>query len=176
MEKGLVHIYTGNGKGKTTSAIGLGIRAYGRGFKVYMAQFLKSAETGELNVLKTLEPGFTVKRFEMVNKFTWSMNDAEKKETGEGIDKLFDTTVIDSESGAWDMLILDEILGAIKGGFISLQKVVEFVKNKPYGLELIMTGRAAPEELVVLSDYVSEINPIKHPMDKGIGARIGIES
>jgi len=176
MEKGLVHIYTGNGKGKTTSAIGLGIRAYGRGFKVYMAQFLKSAETGELNVLKTLEPGFTVKRFDMVNKFTWNMNDAEKRETGEGINRLFDTAVEDTGSQAWDMLILDEILGAIKGGFISLQKVVEFVKNKPQGLELVMTGRAAPEELMALSDYVSEINPIKHPMDKGIGARIGIES
>ncbi|HEY9063047.1 MAG TPA: cob(I)yrinic acid a,c-diamide adenosyltransferase [Pseudobacteroides sp.] len=176
MEKGLVHIYTGNGKGKTTSAIGLGIRAYGRGFKVYMAQFLKSAESGELNVLKNLEPGFTVKRFEMVDKFTWNMNEAEIKETGEGLNKLFDLAITDTKNGAWDMLILDEILGAIKGGFIPIQKVIEFVKNKPEGLELVMTGRAAPEELVALSDYVSEINPIKHPLDKGIGARIGIES
>lgn len=176
MEKGLVHIYTGNGKGKTTSAIGLGIRAYGRGFKVYMAQFLKSAETGELNVLKNLEPGFIVKRFEMVDKFTWNMNEDELKETGEGLNKLFDKAVTDSQSGAWDMLILDEILGAIKGGFIPLQKVIQFVKNKPEGLELVMTGRAVPDELVALSDYVSEINPIKHPLDKGIGARIGIES
>jgi len=176
MKNGMVHIYTGHGKGKTTSAIGLGIRAYGRGFKIYMVQFLKSADTGELNVIKNLEPGFTVKRSEMVNKFTWNMNEEEKRQTTEGINKLFDTAVKDSESGAWDMLILDEVLGAIKGGFISLQKVAEFVKNKPHGLELVMTGRAAPEELIVLSDYVSEINPIKHPMDKGIGARIGIES
>lgn len=176
MKNGLVHIYTGNGKGKTTSAVGLGIRAYGRGFKIYMVQFLKSADTGELNVLKNLEPNFIVKRSEAFNKFTWNMNEDEKRQMTEGVNNLFDAAVKDAESGAWDMLILDEVLGAIKGEFISLQKVVEFVKNKPHWLELVMTGRAAPEELIAISDYVSEINPVKHPMDKGIGARIGIES
>lgn len=174
--KGLVHIYTGNGKGKTTAAIGLGIRAYGRGFKVLMVQFLKGSETGELAVINELGPRFKLCRGKEVKKFTWSMNEEELKALKKSMEEIYMNAVSEAKSGNWDMLILDEILGSISSKLISAEDVAEFIKNKPESLELIMTGRNAPQELIDLSDYVSEINPIKHPFNKGIPARKGIES
>lgn len=174
--KGLVHIYTGNGKGKTTAAIGLGIRAYGRGFKVLMVQFLKGAETGELAVINELGPRFKLRRGKEVKKFTWSMNEEELKALKKSMEEIYINAVSEAKSGNWDMLILDEILGSISSKLISAEDVAEFIKNKPESLELILTGRNAPQELIDLSDYVSEINPIKHPFNKGIPARKGIES
>lgn len=173
--KGLVHIYTGNGKGKTTAAIGLGVRAYGRGFRVLMVQFLKGTETGELIALKQFEPNFILKRGKPVNKFTWNMNEQEKIEARGAMTELFKYAEEASGSGNWEMLILDEIIGSITTGFVELQEVLAFIKNKPEKLEVVLTGRNAPKELIELADYVSEINPVKHPMEKGINARIGIE-
>ena len=173
---GLIHIYTGNGKGKTTAAIGLGVRAYGRGFKVLLVQFLKSADTGEIHTLKKLEPGFLIHRGTEIRKFTWNMNDDEKLRAVEIQQGIFKYAVEAATSGAWDMVILDEILGALNTGMLDLKEVVQFVKGKPENIELILTGRNAPAELTELADYVSEINAVKHPMEKGIPARRGIEN
>lgn len=174
--KGLVHIYTGNGKGKTTAAVGLGIRAYGRGFKVLMVQFMKGAETGEIHTLKMLEPGFELRRGKEIKKFTWNMNEDELNELKKATREQFYEAVESVASGQWDMLIFDEILGSISTGLLSVDDVAGFLKNKPEKLEVVMTGRNAPAELVEVSDYVSEINEIKHPFRKGIPARKGIES
>lgn len=174
--KGLVHIYTGDGKGKTTAAVGLGIRAYGRGFKVLMVQFLKGWETGEIKTLKMLEPGFVLYRGKEVLKFTWEMNEEELAQTRKIQQDIFDYAVDEAKSGSWDMVILDEIMGAVSSSMVDLPDVIKFVKNKPEKVELIMTGRYAPAELIDLADYVSDIRPVKHPMEKGIPARKGIES
>jgi cob(I)alamin adenosyltransferase len=174
--KGLIHIYTGNGKGKTTAAIGLGIRAHGRGFKVLMVQFLKGADTGEMFILKSLEPGFTLHRGTEIRKFTWDMSKDELQQTREMQENIFKYAMDSAICGDWDMIILDEVMGAITAGMLDLNAVVGLIKQKPDKLELVLTGRNAPAELVELSDYVSDIHAVKHPMEKGIGARKGIEN
>lgn len=174
--KGLVHVYTGNGKGKTTAAIGLGIRACGRGLKVLMVQFLKSMDTGEIYSLKRLEPNFMYYRGSKTRKFTWQMDEEEKKETLKEQNEIFSFALAESLSGKWDVLILDEILGALSSGFIALKEVVDLISSKPENLEVVLTGRNAPPELIAMADYVSEIISIKHPIEKGIPARKGIEN
>ena len=174
--KGLVHIYTGDGKGKTTAAIGLGIRACGRGFKVLMVQFLKGAETGEMHTLKKLEPDFVLYRGTEIKKFTWNMNAEELRLTRKEQEEIFDHALAAAQNGSCDILIMDELIGAVATGMIQIKAVADFIRNKPDKLELVLTGRDAPAELVELADYVSDIKTVKHPMDKGIPARKGIES
>ncbi|PYG89047.1 cob(I)alamin adenosyltransferase [Ruminiclostridium sufflavum DSM 19573] len=170
---GLVHIYTGNGKGKTTAAVGLGIRAAGSGMKVLMIQFCKGGSTCEELVIAQLKPAFELLKDKKISKFTWQMTEEEHKQMRENTLNLFNLAI--SSANNKDMIILDEIMAAISAGFIDEKLVFDFVKNKPSHLELVMTGRNAPEKLVELADYVSEINAVKHPMTKGIDARKGIE-
>lgn len=174
--KGLVHIYTGNGKGKTTAAVGLGIRACGRGMKVRMVQFLKGMETGEMHVIEKLNPDFILIRGKEIKKFTWNMSEAELKELEQICMQAFEEAAAEACSGRWDMLILDEIMAAVTGGFIPVEAVLELIRNKPDKLEIVMTGRNAPPALVEAADYVSEIQAVKHPFEKGIPSRKGIES
>jgi len=175
MKKGLVHIYTGNGKGKTTAAIGLGIRAYGRGFRVLMAQFLKGAETGELNTVQKLEPGFEIRRGRAAGKFIFNMSEEEIARLKDSMRELFFGAAREAAGGKWDMLILDEIMGCVAEGLITAGEVCDLIKDKPESLEIVMTGRNAPAELTELADYVSEIMEIKHPFKKGVPARKGVE-
>ena len=174
--KGLVHIYTGNGKGKTTAAIGLGIRACGRGFRVLMVQFLKGAGTGEVFTLKKLEPDFVLHRGTELNKFTWNMTEDELRQAKARQEDIFRFAAEAVSGGNCDLLILDEVLGAISAGMVDAKAVADFVRTKPERLELVLTGRDAPAELVELADYVSDINAVKHPMEKGMPARKGIEN
>lgn len=175
MQLGLVHIYTGTGKGKTTAAVGLGIRAYGQGLKVLMVQFLKGWDTGEMKVIASLGPCFQLFRYTENDKFTWGMSDEErggiKGEMRVGLNYAIEAVM----SGEWDMIIMDEIMAAVNYGFLPLEEVVEIVKNRPKGLELVLTGRDAPVKLIGLANYVSEITACKHPMEKGVIARAGIE-
>ncbi|MDO0824747.1 cob(I)yrinic acid a,c-diamide adenosyltransferase [Desulfosporosinus nitroreducens] len=175
MQQGLIHIYTGAGKGKTTAAVGLGIRAYGQGLKVLMVQFLKGWDTGERKVIATLEPCFQLFRYKENDKFVWNMTDEEKsgleREMRIGLNYIVEAIM----SEEWDMIIMDEIMAAVNYGYLPLEEVVEIVKNKPLKLELVLTGRDAPVKLIELADYVSEITARKHPMAKGIIAREGIE-
>ncbi|HHW31980.1 MAG TPA: cob(I)yrinic acid a,c-diamide adenosyltransferase [Clostridiaceae bacterium] len=173
---GLVHIYTGNGKGKTTAAVGLGVRAYGRGLKVLLVQFLKGTVTGEINTLKLLEPDFMVYRNDEIKKFIWNMTPEEKEKAKKIQQDIFNYAKDSVMECKRDLVIMDEIMAAIKLKFIELQDVIDLIKNKPNNIELVLTGRDAPAELIELADYVSEIKAIKHPMEKGIKARIGIES
>lgn len=173
--KGLVHIYTGDGKGKTTAAIGLGVRACGRGLKVLMVQFLKGTPTGEMYSLKALEPGFKLYRGTETKKFTWEMNTEEKARTAAEQNSIFRFAVDAAAGGECDLLILDEALGAISSGMLDKEAVIEFIKGKPEKLELVLTGRGATPELIELADYVSEIRAVKHPAEKGVNGRKGIE-
>lgn len=172
---GMVHIYTGDGKGKTTAAIGLGIRACGRGKKVLLVQFLKGVQTGELFTIEKLKPDFEYYRNEENKKFTWNMNQEELEKMKENEEGMFQYAVKEAVAGGRDLIILDEIMAAITSGFIAPDKVIDFVKNKPSQLELVMTGRNAPPELIQLADYVSEIKAVKHPFSMGTAAREGIE-
>ncbi len=170
--KGLIHIYTGDGKGKTTCALGLAVRATGSGRKVYFLQFLKSWGCSEH---KVHVDGLTMKTVEEKVKFVFNMDDEEKEENRKLNEQKFREVTEMVVREGYDMLVLDEIIGTIMMEQISLDTVVDFLKNKPENLEVVMTGRDAPKELVDLADYVSEIRKIKHPFDKGMPARKGIE-
>ncbi len=170
---GLVHIYTGNGKGKTTASIGLGVRAVGSGMKVLMVQFCKGTSSAEEASLEKLKPNFELYKIKQIDKFSWQMTPQEKEEMQKITLDLLDYAIKKAQSK--DMIILDEIMAAITGDFIDAKQVSHFIKNKPTKLELVLTGRNAPSELIELADYVSEINAVKHPMSKGIQAREGIE-
>ncbi|WP_058486147.1 cob(I)yrinic acid a,c-diamide adenosyltransferase [Defluviitalea phaphyphila] len=175
MELGLIQVYCGEGKGKTTAAIGQGIRAIGQGMKVIMIQFLKSSFTGELDTLKKLEPDFKVFRFEKPKDFFWNLNDEEKKELKNEIMNAinFSKKVLDTKE--CDMLILDEILGVIQNGLLKESEVCELLDKKPLGIEIILTGRYLTDEIRKKANYISNIHAEKHPMNEGIGARKGIE-
>ncbi|MEQ8191309.1 MAG: cob(I)yrinic acid a,c-diamide adenosyltransferase [Candidatus Eremiobacterota bacterium] len=175
LSSGLVQIYTGDGKGKTTAALGQALRAAGHGFNVRFIQFLKCLDSGELHSAEKLHPSFIIYRFESQKKFFWTMNDEEKKELKKEISLAMDfarKTIINEEC---NILVMDEILGALHNKLVSMEEIKELIERKPYHMELILTGRNAPEELVSMADLVTEMKKIKHPMDNNIASREGIE-
>ncbi len=174
MDKGLIHIYCGDGKGKTTASLGLALRAAGRGFKVRIIQFLKSQDTGEIHALKKI-PEITLIRSERRFKFYNQMSEQERKDCRDYQDKMLSEGLKAARSGEADLLILDEVLPSYQYHMVDREAVLSFLQNKPESLEVVLTGRDPAEELVELADYVSEMKKIKHPLDQGIPARIGIE-
>ena len=167
---GLIHIYTGNGKGKTTAALGLILRASGRGLKVV----LKGRETGELRTLSLL-PGVTVFRGKPLTKFSFQMNEQEKAEVLQSHNAFIQELASYCRKEETDLLVLDEVIGACGTHLLDESLLIDFLKHKPEHLEVVMTGRNPSPELLELADYVSEICKRKHPFDKGIPAREGIE-
>ncbi len=174
MKKGLIHIYCGDGKGKTTASIGLAIRALGRGYHVIFLQFLKWQETGEIAILNGLTNATVIRGTDLPHKFTWSLNEQEKSLLLEKHAEIFRkaTSLCGSDKC---LLVMDELIGTYDMGLIDREMVLDFLRNKPEGLEVVMTGRNPADELVALADYVSEVRKIKHPMDQGVIARDGIE-
>ncbi len=171
MKQGYVHIYTGNGKGKTTAALGLGLRAAGAGNKVHMLQFMKGRRYSELNSLEHVK-NFTISqhgRDEFVDKEKPEKIDIDLAH--EGFSKAKELI----KKNIYDMIILDEINVAIDFNLISLGDVLQLIEEKPEKLELILTGRYANHELIKIADYVSEILEIKHPYQKGVITRRGID-
>lgn len=209
MELGLVHVYTGHGKGKTTASLGLALRAIGQGFKACMIQFLKGGKyTGEYITARTNLEGLDIYQFgkECIKMDTQLKLDGFSKNTGQkgknngnmmvrGVSFCGDCracfTIGETErqdtlkglafakktvaSGDYDVIILDEICSAINQGLIDADEIVELAKSRPPGTELIFTGRDAPRKLLDIADYVSNIESVRHPYDKGIEARRGIE-
>ena len=172
--KGLIHIYCGDGKGKTTASIGLSIRALGRGFCIVFVQFLKWQETGELEILKKL-PGISIVRGENIpHKFTWNMTEEEKTVLRDTHSQMFHQAISLCAKEKC-LLVLDELIGTYDMELIDREMVLNFLRNKPEGLEVVMTGRNPAEELKKLAHYISEVRKIKHPMDEGIIGRKGIE-
>lgn len=172
---GLIHIYCGEGKGKTTCAVGLTVRASGNGLKVLFMQFLKTGTSSELKVLAGLD-GVDILETTPVKKFSFQMTEEEKNETKRISAKEVDDAKKATENGAYDMLVMDETLGAIEAGLLDEKVVLDFLKNKPEHLEVVLTGRYPSDELVGLADYVSRIDKVKHPFDRGVQARKGIEA
>jgi len=172
LEKGLVQVYTGNGKGKTSAAFGLALRAIGRGLKVYIIQFIKGGfDYGELYVIERL-PNLELKAFGRGKFITQKPPGKEDIELAEEAFQLAKTVV---EGGEYDIVILDEISVAVDLKLISLERVLELIKNKPKHVELILTGRYTPSEIIKAADLVTEMKEVKHPFNKGYQARKGIE-
>ncbi len=174
MKKGLIQIYTGNGKGKSTALFGLGIRAIGRKRRVLIIQFLKARETGEVMFLKEVNPkNLVFKRVNTSRKFSWNMDEEEKAKAREEV--LEGMKWIIDNQGDFDLVLCDELVNCIGSGSISEEELLEFMNKKENHVELVMTGRDASEKLVEKADLVSEMKKIKHPFDKGINAREAIE-
>lgn len=171
---GLIHIYCGDGKGKTTAAVGLAVRCAGRGNKVLLVQFLKSRDSGELYSLAKL-PDIEVMRGKESKKFTFQMNEEEKHALLIEHNKMFEQVLAKIKNGGYSLLILDEVIGALNAKVFEMPKLIEFLRHKPENLEVVLTGRNPAPEIVKIADYVSEMRKVKHPMDKGIMAREGIE-
>jgi cob(I)alamin adenosyltransferase len=172
LEKGIVQVYTGDGKGKTSAAFGLALRAIGRGLKVYIIQFIKGGfDYGELYIIDKL-PNIKLKAFGRGKFVTQQPPGKEDVRLAEEAFKLAKEVV---ESGEYDMVILDEINVALNLKLISLKEVLELIKKKPKHVELVLTGRYAPNEIVEAADLVTEMREVKHPFKKGCQARKGIE-
>lgn len=169
--EGLIQVYFGNGKGKTTAALGLALRAAGRGKEVLIVQFMKKWDYGELHSIQLI-PQITVK--------TFGTKDFVYKGKAKEIDyqeakKAFAEGVQAAKSGQYDIIIFDELNVAIYFELLELKQVLDFLEEKPEEVEIIITGRNAPEEIIKKADLVTEMCEIKHPYQKGIQARIGIE-
>lgn len=175
LKHGLVQVYTGNGKGKTTAALGQAMRSTGRGLTVYMVQFLKSSDTGELHMVKKLYPEFQVFRFEKPRGFFWTLDQEEKQELKGEINNAFEFCRKVMSNSECDVLILDEIMGVLQNGLLTVSEVLELINQKPQNMELILTGRDAPLEIVNAADLVTEMREIKHYFSKGVPQRKGIE-
>ncbi|MBS7626521.1 cob(I)yrinic acid a,c-diamide adenosyltransferase [Candidatus Bathyarchaeota archaeon] len=169
--QGLIHVYTGDGKGKTTAALGLALRAAGHGMKVCMIMFLKGRYLyGERNSAKHI-PGFQIEAYGQKH-FIKSKPGREDIEEAE---EAFERAISKVKAGECDILILDELTHAINLGMIRLDQVMELINGKPEGLELVITGRDCPPEIIEAADYVTEFVERKHPYRRGIKSRKGIE-
>ena len=170
---GLVHLYCGDGKGKTTAAVGLAVRHSGRGGKVVFAQFLKDGTSGECRVLAKL--GVTVLAANPVGKFSFRMTEEEKAETAAALGRTFDAATGFAVRERATLLVLDEICAAVNCGFLPEKTLTEFLESRPDSLEVVLTGRDPSENLQVHADYITEMKKRRHPFDEGIAAREGIE-
>lgn len=170
--KGCVHIYCGDGKGKTTCVMGLATRAAGSGKKVLLHQFLKENNSSERNIIDHI-PKITVVPGAKMDKFTFQMNEEERKQLHEANDAMFDELI--AMAADYDMIVLDECVYALSMGLLTEDKVIAFLESKPESLEVVMSGRNPSERLMEYADYISEIKKVKHPFDQGLSSRIGIE-
>lgn len=168
----MLHIYCGDGKGKTTCAMGLAVRSAGHGNRVAVAQFLKGGNSGERTVLAGL-PNVTLLPVPEVIKFVFTMTEAEKAQTrAETTAAFLQAAELAKEC---DLLVLDELCGALSTGMIALDTVLDFLDSRPEGLEVVITGRDPAPELQQRADYITEMKKIKHPFDQGHNARKGVE-
>ncbi|MBL7050964.1 cob(I)yrinic acid a,c-diamide adenosyltransferase [Candidatus Woesearchaeota archaeon] len=190
---GLVHVYTGNGKGKTSMSLGIALRAAGYNLNVHMIQFLKSGDTGELFAVENYLPNMKIAQFgkealidqqthihEFRKESTKKNNNGNYKflpdeEEAESVRRAFEYAHKIATSGDHDVLILDEINCAVEKGLINIEEMLNLMKIKSENTELILTGRGAPKELIEAADYVTEMGEVKHPYNKKILAREGID-
>ena len=174
MAQGLIHLYYGYGKGKTTAALGLAIRAAGSGKKVVIVQFLKDTNTSELKSF-SLIPNVTILRGTAAKVFARAMTPEQLKDTKTMQEDHLRQALQYVSAGECDLLILDEALDAYQLGLLDKQLFLDIVLNKPEALELVITGHKPDRQIIEAADYVTEMKKIKHPYDNGVTARKGIE-
>ena len=171
---GLVHLYCGDGKGKTTAAVGLALRCLGQGGTVVMTQFLKDGCSGECRIL-TEQPGVIFHAVNPSGKFSFQMTPEEKEQTAREVEQVFAQTVALVRQTRPALLVLDEVCAAVKAGFLSEQVLLDFLDHRPEHVEVVLTGREPGDALRERADYISEIRCVRHPYQKGIAARRGVE-
>ncbi len=172
LRQGLIQVYTGAGKGKSTAAFGLALRAAGWGLKVVIVQFLKVPDCGEHQAFRRLAPDIQIKSFGHKGFIYNGRTRPEDCEQAVAAFKYADKVI---QRGQADVLILDEINVAIELNLLQEGEVLAFLKRRPRQVEIILTGRNAPAGVIEAADLVTEMVPIKHPYEKGIKARKGIE-
>ena len=171
--KGLIHIYCGDGKGKTTAALGLALRAAGRGLKVLIVRFMKTDDSGEITALKSV-PGIRLVLCAKSFGFSWNMTEQQKAEAASYYSALFGKCWEEACRDC-DLVVFDEMMSVVTGGFVPEEAVLQALDRKPEGLEVVLTGRGPSVRLLESADYVTEMRAVKHPYSQGVEARIGIE-
>lgn len=169
---GLVQVYTGNGKGKTTAAMGMAFRAVGRGLNVIMLQFLKPPKGYGEHMAAEMLLGFTIEPMgsdHMCGREVTREQDID--DTRRGLARAEEVLT----SGEYDMVILDEAINSIRLGLMTPQSLIELLERRAPNTEVVLTGRGVPQEIIDYADLVTEMTLIKHPFDRGVGARKGIE-
>lgn len=191
LERGLIHVYTGDGKGKTTAALGLALRAAGCGLRTYICQFLKGQGQGELEAVQWLaagapatgapdgdrRPPIAIERFGQPT-FVRVSADGTSSATEEDVRLAragLDAARRAMAGGQYDLVVLDEIHVALHFRLLTVQEVLELIDARPEGVELVLTGRRVPDEIMARADYVTEMREVRHPYQRGIQARKGIE-
>lgn len=172
--RGLIHIYCGDGKGKTTAAMGLAVRCSGAGEKVLLFQFLKGNNSSERKNIEKIE-NITIIPGRQSTKFVNQMTEEEKAEMREFYKRKFEEIKAMVKDGGYRMLVMDELIATVNHGFVTEQELLAFLKEKPEELEVVMTGRNPKESLCKIADYITEMKMIKHPYEQGIPARRGVE-
>ena len=175
-ENGLIHLYMGNGKGKSTAAAGLTARMAGNGFRVLFVQFLKSMPTGEIKAFEQFDGLVSVFRPEMRHKaFLWNQTAEQKQETAADLRAGWLTAKERLQDADIRLFVFDELLDVLSMGILTESELKEALLGRHPGAEVVLTGRTAPENLLVLADYATRMDALKHPYEKGIGARRGVE-
>ena len=169
---GLIHIYCGDGKGKTTAAVGLTLRSAGAGNRVVFTQFFKDGSSSEISLLRQI-PGISVLHADTVGGFWKCMTTEQQAQASRDYTELFHIACERAKN--MDLLVLDEVISACNHGTVPEEALLEFLQNKPENLEVVLTGRNPSEALLAQADYVTEMKKIKHPFDHGVLARKGIE-
>ncbi len=169
--KGYIQVYTGEGKGKTTAALGLAIRAAGAGLKVFIGQFIKMGEYSEIKALKRFEDLITVEQFGRGRFIQGKPSPEDIKAAQKGIKK----TLAILSSGKHHVVIMEEANVAVKIGLLSVQDILKIMTAKPQDVELVITGRGADSRIIEKADLVTEMKEIKHYFKQGVAARVGIE-
>lgn len=169
--RGYVHVYTGDGKGKTTAAIGLAIRAAGAGLKVYIAQFIKMGDYSEIKALKRFSDLITIEQYGLGRFLDKTPSKEDIAIARKGLEMVKNVMA----SGKVNLVILEEANVAAKFGLFSVQEIVQLIVNKPKEIELVFTGRDASSQVIEVADLVTEMKMVKHYYEKGVQARVGIE-
>ncbi|MFA7158714.1 MAG: cob(I)yrinic acid a,c-diamide adenosyltransferase [Kiritimatiellia bacterium] len=171
MQRGIVQVYTGDGKGKTTAALGLALRAAGAGLKIYLGQFIKKGATSEILALRRLHPAIAVRQYGRGCFVRGKPAPGDIRAARKGLASLQRAML----GRKYDLVIGDEILCAITAGLLTTGSVLRLITRKPSSVELVLTGRNAPAGVVRRADLVTEMRPVKHPFARGLPARKGIE-
>lgn len=169
---GLIQVYTGDGKGKTTAALGLALRAAGHGLRTYFGQFMKGQAYGEIEAARLLSPYLAIEQYGQPSfVHVQRATEEDVRLAQEGLESARKAML----GGEYDLVVLDEVCVALHFELLTLEQLLAFLDGKPDGVELILTGRRAPQGLLDRADLVTEMREIKHPFEQGILARKGIE-